>query len=740
MSDTENFRGKILQVRYYSEDNNFGVCVVELDKEIPYSKISLDYDIETNIQKSIYTTVIAGKMPQPKIGFVFDIEGEHDYVAKYKQNQYKIVYAKHLRPQTQDEQKEYLKAILTDRQTETLLSVYPTIVDDIINGNDEVDINLLSGIGESTWNNIKEKIIENFSNSEIISLLTPLGISMKKISKLLDGEKNQDILKEKLISNPYILTAVKGISFITCDKIAVQLNPSLMESETRLIAFIKYHLGEIGNGDGHCYIRIIDLKNEVIKIIPECEKFFLEYIEKEKENPKVLHIEEKKVGLLYYYNSEKFIYNLMNEVHASIPLEIKEENIDNGIKIAEEQQGFSYSDEQKNILIEMTKNNLNVLSGLAGSGKSSLSRGILNIYKNAEYRIGVCALSAKAAKRCSETTGFAGITIHRLLESNTLSFERNEHNKLEEYDVLLVDESSMINSQLAYSLFKAIDSSKTKIILVGDFAQLSPISYGQPFTDVCLTENKYQKNILTEVFRHAKSSGIFIDAMKIRKGESPISFDEKRVVHGGDMVYILSEDKEYLHDVALKSYLKAVEEDGIENVVLLVPRKNSVLNSTGQFNSEIQAIVNEVNLDKFYKYGNKKFCLNDWVIQTVNDKERKIFNGYMGRVVEIRNDGISVSFEGNIVKCKGEEVGQLDLGMSLSFHKSQGSQWHTVILVLDMNSFMLLSSQALYTGLTRSQNRAMLLAQPKAFKMCLKENKNQRKTWLKEFIENDRSS
>jgi exodeoxyribonuclease V alpha subunit len=190
--------------------------------------------------------------------------------------------------------------------------------------------------------------------------------------------------------------------------------------------------------------------------------------------------------------------------------------------------------------------------------------------------------------------------------------------------------------------------------------------------------------------------------------------------------------------MALKAYFKAVKEDGIENVVLLSPRKKEVLNSTSQFNVEIQKLVNSENLNNKFTYGKKTFLLDDRVIATKNSSETGIYNGFLGVVTEIRRDGFTAVFDDNIVgEYNKENIDEIELSGSISSHRSQGSQYLSVIVVLDMSSFMLLSNQMLYTSVSRGQKRVLVCAQPKAFDMCLRESENERNTYLRRMLEDD---
>ncbi len=161
-----------------------------------------------------------------------------------------------------------------------------------------------------------------------------------------------------------------------------------------------------------------------------------------------------------------------------------------------------------------------------------------------------------------------------------------------------------------------------------------------------------------------------------------------------------------------------------------------MLNSTEQFNLEIQELLNSENMNICYERGKKKLLKNDKVFQNTNDTEKKIYNGYYGYISEIRKDGFSVDFgQDGFGEYTNSDYNDIELGYSSSCHRVQGGEYESVIIVLDMTSFMLLSSELLYTARTRGKKRVMILAEPQAYDMCLSESKNKRKTWLKGFLE-----
>jgi len=736
MAEKISFKAKIEYVVYFKD--TFGVVAVSTTQDIPFSKMKEDYDMDTNTITVKYTTTITGKMQEPKIGQTWDVVAHHVYNPKYK-DQYQIDSINFAIPTTVADTRGYLESILTQNQADTLLETYPNIVQDVIDGKENVDLNLLKGFGEKTWEKTKDKIIENFAIADILAILIPLGISFKKIQKLLEFEGgNTQSLKETLVKNPYVLSKIDGISFKVVDKIATQMNPSLKESEERLVAFLMYHLENVGNESGNTWTTFSDIKSEVISTVPEVEKFLKIFIEKERENPTFLHIEivedEEKIGLKYFYEAEKYIIEKLLELNNSTPLEVSEESIASGIKKSEDKLGFSFTEEQVSAIRDITTNNFSILTSMAGCGKTTITRGILEIYREMGYSISLATLSAKAAIRSQEVTGHTATTIHRLLGSNGSYFTYNEGNNLE-CDFLILDECSMINTLLFKSVLKSINIEKTKLLFVGDFKQLSPISAGNTFYDL-INNKSYSFMIkeLTKIQRQAESSAIITDANKIREGINPVEKKEPKIIHGEkkDLYYIFNSDKASIFSIAVSSYISSIKQKGIENVVILSPRKKGTLNSTYELNKEIQKRINSENENVKFIHGDKVFWLNDRVLHLKNNYLKNVFNGEIGTIVYIDSETVKVQYLDKQISYTHEDINELDLGYSLTIHKVQGGQFDDVIIVLDNSHFMLLSNQLLYTAITRSKERCLLISQPFAFDKALEENKTIKKTWTRE--------
>lgn len=248
----------------------------------------------------------------------------------------------------------------------------------------------------------------------------------------------------------------------------------------------------------------------------------------------------------------------------------------------------------------------------------------------------------------------------------------------------------------------------------------------------------------------AEKSGILVDANIIRENENPITETlQSRIIHGElkDIVYMFRNNRESLFNIAIKTFLKSIEEDGLDNVVIAVPRKQGCLNSAFEINKFIQNKLLSKE-KKSISYGDNIFKLGAKVMQTVNDYEKNVFNGEIGYITKIDNSYENkkpetycvITFETPDGKKKDityskKELASLDLAYALTVHKLQGSGRKTVIGIVDNTHYQLLDNCMLYTLLTRAKKRCLLLAEPQAFMKCIRTSHNRRNTWIS--IENN---
>jgi exodeoxyribonuclease V alpha subunit len=693
-----------------------------------------DFDEPNMKYDTVYHGTVVGNMQQLQCGVEYDLKSTLVFSDKYKSWQYKVINIISQRPQSNEEQKLFLQSIVTERQADILLSAYPTIVDDVISGV-EIDLSKTNGIKDATFSVIKAKILENYVIADILILLQPLGVSYNMIKKLTDDEPNPVLLKQKLIDNPYILTDIDGLGFKRVDKLALKLNPELELSTKRVYACISFILEDIGSSEGHTWIYLSQLMSEIRDNIPECVEIFKDIINTEKENDVILHIVDNQVGLKKYYNNENKILRLLNELQNS-PINKYNLNFEEAINKTELKLGFKLTQEQIDAISSLNDNNIILITGSAGSGKSTVLQGILNLYRN-ECNIAMTALAAKACQRIKEVTGFPAITIHRLLGWKNGEFIYNEENKLRE-DLIIIDEASMVNSYLFLSLIKSIKKG-AKFVIVFDFAQLPPIGAGNIASD--LLHSNFKINKFTKIHRQAEKSGILVDANKIRVGDNPLEEPQSLITHGElkDMHYMFREDTHKINDLVVQAYIKALDVEDIDNVAIIVPRKKDCINSTQEINARIQDLLISDDVP-FLLRGKQKFKQGAKVIQKVNDYEKGVVNGEIGYLKFIGTDFSFVAVfdngEKEIHYSKGD-VSDIELAYALTVHSCQGSQWKKIICAIDMSHFMLLDSCLLYTAITRASKECLLIAEPRAYMKCIENNKGKvRQTYLKELINN----
>lgn len=454
---------------FYSDSSSFGVYKFNTKSELPHLTGNPDLFDHT----VTYSGVLSGRMQKLYLGDTYNVVAKPVYNKKYSNWQYEPISIQAAIPKSEEQQRAFLRSILTEKQTDTLMAVYPNIVEDIMDGKDDIDLSKLNGIGETTYGIIKKKIIDNYVISDILAMLQPLGVTIRTIKSLEKWEANPVLLKKQLMQNPYILTKIRGFGFKKVDTLALKINPESKCSKERLEAYIAYYLQEIGESYGHTWVTIDTLKSNVRDNVIECIDLFDKYIDDDqvKENPLLEVGEGNKIGLKRYYNVEEYIFNKVTEMKNIEPIAVTEDNINDGLKEAEDKQGFELTEEQRDVVIKSFQNNVSIISGKSGTGKTSSIRSILTIYAKAGYQIGCCALSAKAAMVIRESTGFPATTIHRMLGCQGANkFKYNKDNSLP-FNVLFIDEGSMISADIFYLIFQAIKP-QTKLIICGDNGQL----------------------------------------------------------------------------------------------------------------------------------------------------------------------------------------------------------------------------------------------------------------------------
>lgn len=749
MSDDNIYEFKIVVTyeKYYSDDTTWGSYIAYTEDDIPFYTNGEANKFDNSGEKNKFCNIV-GKMQQLSIGGEYQIKAKYEYNKQYG-HQYKPLSIYALVPQTKEMQLLFLKTIIPEWMAENLINEYPNLVNDVANGTlKEIDYSKIKGVREITWNKVKEKIINNYLISDILMLLKPLGVTYTMIKKLLSDEPNPVLLKREIEKNPWVLTRVDNLGFKRVDDLALKLKPELIDSTQRLVAFIQYYFKDLGESKGHTWCSEKILRAAISNNIYEC----CSKVDWLLENNDFLHIDNGRIGLKYYYDIEMQIYHLiLNKSQIETTINISDEAIDKAIKHAEEEQGFDYVVEQLDTIHKSLHRTVSLITGKAGTGKTSIMRAIVKAYMENNYMMTASALSAMATQRITEATEFPAMTIHRTLGCQGLNdFTYNKDNHLIT-DVAFLDEGSMVNASLFLHWLEAIGDN-TRIIISGDHKQLPPIGFGNVFSDLIEMFDESVVSKLVKPMRQAEKSGILVDANKIRENINPISEKlQPRIIHGElqDMYYMFRTNRQSLFNIAIKTFIKSVESDGIDNVVIAVPRRKDCLNSTNEINKVIQnELLGDVlesieGFDTTFKLGAK-------VMQTVNDYDKNVFNGEIGYVTKIseRYDGkkkeeycevtyTDIFGKDKIIEYTKKELAALDLAYAMTVHKLQGAGRKTVIGIIDNTHHQLLDNCILYTLLTRAKKRCLLLAEPEAFLQCIRTSHNNRNTWMMLETENN---
>ena len=540
-----------------------------------------------------------------------------------------------------------------------------------------------------------------------------------------------------------------NLGFKRVDDLALKLKPELIDSTQRLVSFIQYYFKDLGESKGHTWCSEKILRTAISNNVYECS----DKVDWLFENNNFLHIVNGRIGLKYYYDIEQQIYQLiLDKSKVDTTINISDTAIELAIKHAEEEQGFNYVVEQLDTIHKSLHRTVSLITGKAGTGKTSIMRAIVKAYTENNYMITASALSAMAAQRITEATEFPAMTIHRTLGCqglNKFTYDMDNHLIT---DVAFLDEGSMVNASLFLHWLEAIGDN-TRIIISGDHKQLPPIGFGNVFSDLVEMFDDSIVSKLIKPMRQAEKSGILVDANKIRENINPISEKlQPRIIHGElqDMYYMFRSNRQSLFNIAIKTFLKSVETDGIDNVVIAVPRRKDCLNSTNEINKVIQ---NELlgDVQQSIEGFETNFKLGAKVMQTVNDYDKNVFNGEIGYITQIgeryeskkkKEEYCVVTYSDicghdKLIEYTKKELTSLSLAYAMTVHKLQGAGRKTVIGIIDNTHHQLLDNCMLYTLLTRAKKRCLLLAEPSAFLQCIRTSHNHRNTWLKSQTENN---
>ncbi len=590
----------------------------------------------------------------------------------------------------------------------------------------------IKGITPKKLDNIVLSWKERQEAKKLYDLLGGSDISIVMCEKIRKKFKGADAI-DKIRSNPYILTTVDGIGFIKADHYARNsgICPS-PEDKRRFEAGIIHTLKENADSSGDSFMYLEDLSLKATKLLGGREDLVVnclrQMVSNNNENSLLVYREIGEKHAFYFKKHYQLEIKLAKEIQRLNSQENKLNYSESLERTIEEfkRDGFELSTEQREAVDCCLANNFHILTGGPGTGKSTITKVVVETLKKINsIKIRQCALAGRAASRLSEVTGNESSTIHRLLQFQGEGFVNNKLNPLEA-DVLIVDECSMITLSLFYSLLSAIKTG-TKILLIGDVDQLESVGVGDVFRDLTMY-HKVSKSILTKIFRQAEDSPIIKLAHAVNKKQDLfLKKQDPDQAHMVDCAYVSVDNMDNYTEYISRLY-SLLEIDG-ETQILSPMKKSDV--GVESLNLSIQNTVNPEGLNKKeIKFGKTVFRINDRVIHIKNNYDLDAFNGDIGKIIEVSDSYLVVDYQTKQIKYKKNQLIELSLAYAITIHKSQGSEFSKVIIPVFNKFMVLLSKKLLYTGITRAKKQLILVGEYSALMMCANKDARVRNTYL----------
>lgn len=705
----EELEGQVIDIIYQNELNSYTIAVFDTeDDEI----------------------TIVGYLPFVNPGDTLKISGRFVTHQEYGE-QFKVETFEKTEPKTLEALEIYLSS-------GSIKGIGPATAKKIIKAFGEDTINIfrtnpsalssISGINYDKAMKMGESFNENWELWNIVSFLEQFGISAsnaKKIYKDLGTDAINEIKK-----NPYILVdKVRGIDFKQIDKMAMDIGIDVQD-DFRVKSGIKYSLNLISY-NGHC----CTIKENLIKYVKDLLGVPEPVIEDEIINLKVAEEivvekreEEEWVYLVPFYKAEENITTRLMIIDTSKNTK-KISKFNEELKNIQKEENIELSEKQKEALEAVNENNVCIITGGPGTGKTTIIKSIIDLYNKKGKKVVLCAPTGRAAKRMTEMTGEEAMTLHRLLEigktgDETQNIDIDLNVQMIDGDVVIVDEMSMVDLFLMNYLVKAIYQG-TKLVLVGDVDQLPSVGPGSVLKDIINSE-KFTTIKLDKIFRQAAKSKIVQNAHRVNNGKSFVKKEEIEELNN-DFFFINESNTDKIIENVLtlcKDRLKSYGDyEFFKNIQVITPTKKGSL-GTKELNTQLQKMLNPKKAGKAEKaYGQTIFRAGDKVMQIKNNyditwnREKEngtgVFNGELGRIIDIdTSDGaIKVKFDDDKEAWyEYADLEQLEHAYAITVHKSQGSEFDVVVMPIAQSSPMLLTRNLLYTAITRAKKLLIIIS------------------------------
>lgn len=617
----------------------------------------------------------------------------------------------------------YAKRIVQEFGKETL---------DIIDQESERLLDI-EGLGERRVQKISQCWEEQKSIRQVMIFLQSHEVRISFAYKIFKAYGEKSI--QKVQENPYRLAKeIHGIGFKTADALAKKLGIA-DDSPLRVQAGIEHTLWELSLEGNTCYPEK-DLITEEAKMLSVSEELLKNGITVLETGRHIIKKEMEGVSYIWVaplYASERGIAREIKRL-ASSPCSIRSIDQDKAIQWVGRFLKMTFATGQKEAIKKSFSGAIHIITGGPGTGKSTITKAILLLTERLTEKIILAAPTGRAAKRMTEITGRKAFTIHSLLE---FDFKKGGFKKNRDYPLdvklLIIDEASMIDTQLMYALLQAVPQG-ARTLLIGDVDQLPSVGPGSVLKDL-IASNCVPISILDQIFRQGKGSRIITNAHRINKGYFPEIENEK----GSDFAFFPIEESEEILSKTLELIEKHIPRrmklHPIDEVQVLCPMRRGTIGADN-FNHILQQKLNPQDLS-ISRMG-RTFHLQDKVMQIRNNYDKKVYNGDIGRVSHINHEEqeLQVCFDGVDVSYHFNEIDELILAYAVSIHKYQGSECPCVIIPVHTSHYRMLFRNLLYTGVTRGKKLVILLGTKKALFIAVKTDHAQRRyTGLKEVVQ-----
>lgn len=750
MANGDKIKAKICveTIRYYDDNSNFGIITASIKQVEIGNPVLNTYD----------RISIKGNMPKPKRYSEYMFEGEETTDPKWGvqyqcRNMYHSIL---LNEDDKHGQRKYLETLYAENRVQLLYDNLEDPYNTLLN-KDVKSLIEIKGLGFKTVNYMINKFERDLAKSRIFVELGDYNLTPNMVNKLYEHYKSADLVIQNVTTNPYVLMQLPDIGWKRCDAIAQSKGMGKYAPE-RIEAYLTYYFSMMANA-GYTYI----YANE--QLMPTLLEVFGEEIPDEaigaaikRMGNKLWWSEDKEaVGFSKYIKLEQKIAQKLIELRDA-PNEFKYDGWEEIIKKKEQEQGWEFTEQQMIGIKESLENQVTIITGLGGTGKSSIVAGVVEVLKTYDYA--QCALSGRAAARLAEVTGTEGYTIHRLLDFPKGSDEHQKFGYHEEkhlpYDIIILDEISMVDGELFYHLIRAIKPG-AKLIMLGDVGQLESIGCSNIANDL-IESPEIVSVVLDKIHRQAEASAIITESIKARNGTQVIEKEYVGEVTKGelqDLTYTCYSDASNTYYKILQLMSNLLEEGhSIEDIQVVVPVKERGNAGTWNLNLAIQEMYNPLKENEeeiFIQYEKGRvgtIRVGDKVINILNnynavtyegqwntyDKEEieelgegcSVFNGNMGTVIAINKERSEIVVDfvgiGKILITKSN-LPSIMLGYAVTVHKCQGSEFPYVIFGCDFSAYSLLTRQMIYTAITRAKKHCYVVAQNSALRYAVSQNK-----------------